>query len=209
MKVSALPPATAGSSPLARGLPAGNSGQARKAGIIPARAGFTAWPAAPGSTSWDHPRSRGVYALQCAAYASAEGSSPLARGLHERARARSRGHGIIPARAGFTAAAAANDFPAADHPRSRGVYDAVIVDAYGSAGSSPLARGLRRLRRHHRRRRGIIPARAGFTTVGWSSPRPSRDHPRSRGVYNRGQPWTASESGSSPLARGLRSAGRC
>ena len=54
------------------------------------------------------------------------------------------------------------------------------------------------------RARGIIPARAGFTSV--SSSRCARigDHPRSRGVYYMLQ-WTEMLSwGSSPLARGLQ-----
>ena len=51
---------------------------------------------------------------------------------------------------------------------------------------------------------GIIPARAGFTQQTHSLSSPSRDHPRSRGVY---LPLVAVEvhlPGSSPLARGLR-----
>ena len=53
---------------------------------------------------------------------------------------------------------------------------------------------------------GIIPARAGFTAgcsggrgFGW-------DHPRSRGVYPNRFLTAWSAAGSSPLARGLRSA---
>ena len=53
-------------------------------------------------------------------------------------------------------------------------------------GSSPLARGLPDARLRCLCRRGIIPARAGFTpaTVWWLGS--DRDHPRSRGVYGRG-----------------------
>ena len=55
---------------------------------------------------------------------------------------------------------------------------------------------------------GIIPARAGFTRTPWRERPPFSDHPRSRGVYT----WAAAPScptyGSSPLARGLRSAHR-
>ena len=50
-----------GTSPLARGLPSNFAMRCCLWGIIPARAGFTAWPAARSCTSWDHPRSRGVY----------------------------------------------------------------------------------------------------------------------------------------------------
>ena len=55
-----------------------------------------------------------------------------------------------------------------------------------------------------RNRRGIIPARAGFTgpVVGRSPP--PGDHPRSRGVYAARTRRSISHPGSSPLARGLR-----
>ena len=52
---------TRGSSPLARGLRPYAHVDGRIVGIIPARAGFTAWTAPWSSTSTDHPRSRGVY----------------------------------------------------------------------------------------------------------------------------------------------------
>ena len=71
-------------------------------------------------------------------------------------------------------------------------------------GSSPLARGTRRIRPPMHPHLRIIPARAGFTMSWKVSALVIGDHPRSRGVY----PWmrTASSrrSGSSPLARGLR-----
>ena len=71
-------------------------------------------------------------------------------------------------------------------------------------GSSPLARGL--LLHHDFRagRVGIIPARAGFTSMRSRSTARSQDHPRSRGVYPQAPsplPWVR---GSSPLARGLQ-----
>ena len=50
----------------------------------------------------------------------------------------------------------------------------------------------------------IIPARAGFTFRGRSRTSPTQDHPRSRGVYPTGVVSSCMESGSSPLARGLR-----
>ena len=93
------------------------------------------------------------------------------------------------------------------------------------AGSSPLARGLLGDRGDLFDDRGIIPARAGFTTrrsaatpsppwiiparAGFTNrPAPRRctpwDHPRSRGVYVRSVRCRPRRSGSSPLARGLR-----
>ena len=131
---------------------------------------------------------------------------------------------IIPARAGFTSRLRLRAGPRRDHPRSRGVYVDAAGDHIALTGSSPLARGLRPVRRRRQCGLGIIPARAGFTAcrTGWTGPPPDhprsrgvyhrcswgdcrwrRDHPRSRGVYclaaGSGSPWR----GSSPLARGL------
>ena len=52
---------------------------------------------------------------------------------------------------------------------------------------------------------GIIPARAGFTSVGSIIISQMTDHPRSRGVYSCAQKRRMAGDGSSPLARGLRS----
>ena len=90
-----------------------------------------------------------------------------------------------------------------DHPRSRGVYLFSTILLRTGPGSSPLARGLRRRHPGDRRREGIIPARAGFTTFIWWTPRCGWDHPRSRGVYGGVYPGTRFRVGSSPLARGL------
>ena len=133
-----------------------------------------------------------------------EGSSPLARGLRLALFPMSRENRIIPARAGFTSLSEERIFHKADHPRSRGVYNMSIVNYLALWGSSPLARGLPHRVGGRPVRRGIIPARAGFTPVVRADAGRRRDHPRSRGVYEfcpGGQPAGL---GSSPLARGLR-----
>ena len=112
-----------GSSPLARGLPAGGVAAYGDARIIPARAGFTRpknsgrrWrrgssPLARGlprssptvsSPATDHPRSRGVYIASSRGLMVPAGSSPLARGLRQKETKIRTGGRIIPARAGFT-----------------------------------------------------------------------------------------------------------
>ena len=131
------------------------------------------------------------------------GSSPLARGLlprHAPARLRPR---IIPARAGFTFHEQFREHFPGDHPRSRGVYVALAEPTRPVSGSSPLARGLPRGQQIPDRVRGIIPARAGFTTLTLLGIMNVKDHPRSRGVYLRGAVPVGDENGSSPLARGL------
>ena len=175
-----------GSSPLARGLQHLVRGLRIRPGIIPARAGFTGRAGAPRRPERDHPRSRGVYASSAAIC--------------------SRARWIIPARAGFTSIRVINGPREGDHPRSRGVYQWRPRAMAVWRGSSPLARGLHRGPVVGDDGDRIIPARAGFTRS-WTCPTPAgADHPRSRGVYDLLAPAVSFLAGSSPLARGLRSA---
>ena len=154
-----------GSSPLARGLRGCELREDDGRGIIPARAGFTASDALSDDAHWDHPRSRGVYWARSPIWRRSRGSSPLARGLQRTDVQGVRGEGIIPARAGFTAGSrhALGCLP--DHPRSRGVYSGVHLGSFRLVGSSPLARGLPLSGSVGCSSHGIIPARAGFTTL--------------------------------------------
>ena len=131
------------------------------------------------------------------------GSSPLARGLPEVNVVVSESHRIIPARAGFTTSMSALLVCGADHPRSRGVYVALVPPTIMRPGSSPLARGLRRRPTPASRALRIIPARAGFTQRELQRLGNHPDHPRSRGVYFSLRRPSSRRMGSSPLARGL------
>ena len=156
----------------------------------------------------------------------ASGSSPLARGLLHDLQLLHRDARIIPARAGFTVLQTFCRPSIPDHPRSRGVYFEPPKPGKHSAGSSPLARGLRSSKEKksaspsdHPRSRGvylrltrlpaaplwIIPARAGFTSRWGLMVICEKDHPRSRGVYDPLADGRAHTVGSSPLARGLLS----
>ena len=174
---------SAGSSPLARGLPGDVARVIYDRRIIPARAGFT-------------PRRCGATRPPC-------GSSPLARGLQGASVVRRNGAGIIPARAGFTSGPLPFTRPYTDHPRSRGVYPRAATSTTRPRGSSPLARGLPGPPPPAPSPDRIIPARAGFTR--WRAPCPwaGADHPRSRGVYPLPSLRYWHRAGSSPLARGL------
>ena len=172
-----------GSSPLARGLLSSSSTRPRFSGIIPARAGFTAPTPRTRSRTWDHPRSRGVYAVSVCWLGGVWGSSPLARGLRPPQVRLVRVARIIPARAGFTMLVLLSNCVPKDHPRSRGVY-AVAGQIWDSS-----------LR--------IIPARAGFTRAHDDASSLPWDHPRSRGVYPEAVQDQRYGRGSSPLARGL------
>ena len=195
---------SAGSSPLARGLPIAGGAVGGRGGIIPARAGFTLFVAFSVIDHPDHPRSRGVYDSSVRSVLTGTGSSPLARGLPVSVGGCVTTPGIIPARAGFTLAPRSAFCCPQDHPRSRGVYWRWSCGAARLLGSSPLARGLRTTPTSISSHAGIIPARAGFTSR-MSRRRGGRsDHPRSRGVYGPGSPLSPLSPGSSPLARGLR-----
>ena len=132
-----------GSSPLARGLHGDPTDCPRDLRIIPARAGFTGRPYCRRLAEGDHPRSRGVYRICSPDAGLSAGSSPLARGLPTSEDLGRQVEGIIPARAGFTRDLPADGDDLWDHPRSRGVYSTDQLTVTGTAGSSPLARGLR------------------------------------------------------------------
>ena len=132
-----------GSSPLARGLRQESGMRPTSEGIIPARAGFTRRPRGRRPRPRDHPRSRGVYRRVRCSVAWAAGSSPLARGLRPPGAGGVDGDRIIPARAGFTMLICGHWPTSGDHPRSRGVYASGGAHRMVTAGSSPLARGLR------------------------------------------------------------------
>ena len=191
-----------GSSPLARGALLGAPPGDAAGGLIPARAGSTRGRFGRYAVDWAHPRSRGAHVGPGTNSEPGNGSSPLARGAPVPTGAR-RGHpGLIPARAGSTLIAHPHREPRRTHPRSRGEHSAAAWDSSSTTGSSPLARGARRVRTVHDGLRGLIPARAGSTP-----PRPRRSsgsgaHPRSRGEHATVAGATIGLLGSSPLARG-------
>ena len=192
-----------GSSPLARGLQVAATIMSAHNRIIPARAGFTPHVSYAFTPTWDHPRSRGVYATSSPSKSLMSGSSPLARGLLSCLWTNCKICRISPARAGFTATSTWLAVPSPDHPRSRGVYQAGRDGQTFGVGSSPLARGLHTILINVDPPARIIPARAGFTRKLLPGLRSNWDHPRSRGVYTSSIPRSRIAWGSSPLARGL------
>ena len=88
------------------------------------------------------------------------------------------------------------------HPRSRGENSRPRRRRGTGAGSSPLTRGKRPVRRDGRTPPGLIPAHAGKTGQGARPPGPRRAHPRSRGENLARTHWGESSPGSSPLTRG-------
>ena len=193
----------AGSSPRARGLPRQNVRAAGVLRIIPACAGLTGGGRPSRGRCADHPRMRGVYASRYDSDGKRRGSSPHARGLLGEAAGHPLGDGIIPACAGFTWTRPPSTPSTPDHPRMRGVYTIRAAQRHYDTGSSPHARGLRRILINSYVKRRIIPARAGFTVMMTSGGGMSPDHPRTRGVYGWAPQGAQTGDGSSPHTRGL------
>ena len=193
-----------GSSPHTRGLQADGGLVGVVRGIIPAHAGFTQSEEKPRQHGQDHPRTRGVYggARWCARCHA--GSSPHTRGLLRGGLGPGMSLRIIPAHAGFTEDVDVAADPAADHPRTRGVYQQARIQEEHGEGSSPHTRGLRTVGQGRSRRTGIIPAHAGFTQRAGLVVTRDRDHPRTRGVYSPVRSARTWAGGSSPHTRGLQ-----
>ena len=112
------------------------------------------------------------------------GSSPPARGARYREFHAHRGAGIIPACAGSTRRQHGGEWCSSDHPRLRGEHADQVFGSTNVTGSSPPARGARKVPPGTHCAAGIIPACAGSTRA-------------SDSIVRRA-------SGSSPPARGAR-----
>ena len=193
-----------GSSPLARGTPRPTPERVGFFGLIPARAGNTLIIAHLPSRTGAHPRSRGEHCMMCPFTLNRAGSSPLARGTQTRRSRYRPAYGLIPARAGNTCVVPLSPTNQWAHPRSRGEHIKGIIDGVVQWGSSPLARGTPCKLTHRVHASGLIPARAGNTSVSFSVVSVIRAHPRSRGEHVTAICILVMAPGSSPLARGTR-----
>ena len=199
----AVPAFKLGSSPHTRGLPVGGRGRGGPTGIIPAHAGFTKTSPPALRRMRDHPRTRGVYPSGPSPASTLSGSSPHTRGLPVVRFSEDEDAGIIPAHAGFTTSPPELSVPAADHPRTRGVYNFNVLWSGWRDGSSPHTRGLLCGGVLVAGSPRIIPAHAGFTTLTCCPGACRTDHPRTRGVYSHAASHEAARGGSSPHTRGL------
>ena len=153
-------------------------------------------------TRWAHPRSRGENAVAAIRAPKVGGSSPLTRGKQRECVFIAPFDGLIPAHAGKTTSSVMLISMIWAHPRSRGENGVIDMVAQDNAGSSPLTRGKRRLRRGRAQRHGLIPAHAG-KTCGRRDARWDRGaHPRSRGENGDLGRVEDAIMGSSPLTRG-------
>ncbi len=174
-----------GSSPLARGTQLAGQSATSTGGFIPAGAGNTALIQHQLTALAVHPRWRGEHYSCVRSSWRRAGSSPLARGTHQRRLRMPPNRRFIPAGAGNTCL-------------SRCIYSLLC-------GSSPLARGTRNPRGFAVSFKRFIPAGAGNTNPAPSSPAGCPVHPRWRGEHLTFKSQSHSRAGSSPLARGTRS----
>ncbi len=149
-----------------------------------------------------HPRWRGEHNTLQGIIRRGHGSSPLARGTHQRRRRQHRHHRFIPAGAGNTAMASSAAARVPVHPRWRGEHLEPASEPGASLGSSPLARGTPLGGDGTRIARRFIPAGAGNTPPAPGPTGAGSVHPRWRGEHLRSRIVAWLESGSSPLARG-------
>ena len=170
--------------------------------LIPARAGNTDWFFTLTLTQAAHPRSRGEHYAGGIAVFLDGGSSPLARGTRAGTIAFQPDNRLIPARAGNTHQSQQSPSQSSAHPRSRGEHPAFSVIVSPTCGSSPLARGTRRITASESCYWRLIPARAGNTENQSACGSIHAAHPRSRGEHMDRYTTTTYGIGSSPLARG-------
>ena len=109
---------------------------------------------------------------------------------------------LIPARAGKTPTSSPRLSASPAHPRACGENRATQYRMRANAGSSPRVRGKRLASGDLRQVLRLIPARAGKTSGGWSSPCAWSAHPRACGENSPHYFHKAPAAGSSPRVRG-------
>ena len=132
------------------------------------------------------------------------GSSPPVRGAHTVCPIPRRPAGLIPARAGSTAAICSSVTCSGAHPRPCGEHKRTAWNHATRAGSSPPVRGALIFSVVTDNPIGLIPARAGSTTPRPSASPASRAHPRPCGEHRWKMRARVRGMGSSPLARGTQ-----
>ena len=149
--------------------------------LIPARAGKT--PGAPHAHQRDpaHPRACGENGVTHVFSAQSVGSSPRVRGKRGLLGAGLSATRLIPARAGKTTTRRRRSRGRTAHPRACGENEPVRALVLDCDGSSPRVRGKPGVKADNSLILGLIPARAGKTSVIalWGSLNPA--HPRACG----------------------------
>ena len=172
-----------GSSPRMRGAPAPCRPSCEDSGIIPADAGSTRLPLMDICPDRDHPRGCGEHSPIIRQNDPGKGSSPRMRGARFKSSTPLSVTRIIPADAGSTRPYQYLNTPPMDHPRGCGEHIAFMQKFVDTEGSSPRMRGAQNILPHTGQTERIIPADAGSTLAGISTPILSVDHPRGCGEH--------------------------
>ena len=191
-----------GSSPRGRGKLLWSTVESGVKRLIPARAGKTTASSWMRTASSAHPRAGGENTVHILDTLEASGSSPRGRGKPEGTRGRFLVAGLIPARAGKTAARDARALRHGAHPRAGGENQISRSDSPKTTGSSPRGRGKPPPSWARPCRAGLIPARAGKTSNLTSWKGPAEAHPRAGGENQDENIVNLSKQGSSPRGRG-------
>ena len=174
--------------------------------LIPARAGKTLFAWRHWIVGRAHPRAGGENDPGSKETMALPGSSPRGRGKRDVAGGDRVGCGLIPARAGKTMYSTYAGGNTAAHPRAGGENDGHEAMSPVAPGSSPRGRGKPRRTGSQPADLGLIPARAGKTSL--TSPTSSQGwaHPRAGGENVSSSPSIDTGPGSSPRGRGKREA---
>ncbi len=192
----------AGTTPHARGPPAGPALLAAVRGNNPARAGTTTCHQALCGRQGEQPRTRGDHAPRVIWLMSQPGTTPHARGP-----LLDRGHvdpadGNNPARAGTTSSVSRRRLRTREQPRTRGDHRQKLLWVDELMGTTPHARGPL----DGEARPGLVagnnPARAGTTRWPSRSGGARREQPRTRGDHSRTASRATRGLGTTPHARG-------
>ena len=193
-----------GSSPRGRGKPSRHTNLGVCLGLIPARAGKTSSSTPRAATRKAHPRAGGENYGRVEETADGRGSSPRGRGKLLQCFECQPGRGLIPARAGKTAARSASPGKRRAHPRAGGENRLAVRLASELGGSSPRGRGKQHGRQLTAMTGRLIPARAGKTIRRGPRGAPAPTHPRAGGENKFGGLGVDGRLGSSPRGRGKR-----
>ena len=191
-----------GSSPHARGTQQIGELSEIYARFIPACAGNASARACSAPESAVHPRMRGERKESPLSFRIGGGSSPHARGTHDRHRGRNHRRRFIPACAGNASPRCSTSGNSAVHPRMRGERPQGNAKGLVHSGSSPHARGTPGRRRRPSPCGRFIPACAGNARRFAFVLETLAVHPRMRGERISNRCLRLRRRGSSPHARG-------
>ena len=196
------PESPEGSSPRVWGKRQRTAITGRPLRFIPARAGKTMRRARTPPSCRAHPRACGENIRPGWPSQPGHGSSPRVRGKPPVVRESRDLGGLIPARAGKTAATSTSTIEGAAHPRACGENVFWATSALLCLGSSPRVRGKLRGFAALVARAGLIPARAGKTLLQRLARARDSAHPRACGENYKNLTLVELEEGSSPRVRG-------